>query len=308
MSLQNVKVCVNPRSTGISSSETYEKYTSEMSLKPEALELARCRKLNIQTQHVKAVELINFDESTNRLTTQKVEGQELFHTIWNPTYFLGRLKGHQLTEPNVIRARITEAGSWLRKYHESSASCLPDRPDVGWMEAEFRRKIDDIRKGRLIPEAKLAKIEKKFGAELGKLSQPSYLAANSAFACRIHGDFVIYNILIDNKKNLHVLDFGETCISGNLDDVARFYSSLWAIAETNPARRKFLRDLPMRFLNAYGVPPEITETPYFRCSLVYNFLTHLSGQFYMRHLLSWNSNREMSQITRAGMNWVYRQI
>ncbi|SOB75163.1 Phosphotransferase enzyme family protein [Marinobacter sp. LV10R510-11A] len=308
MSLSNAKVHVNPRSTGISSAQTYEKHTSELSLKPEALELARCRDLDIQTEHVKTVELINFDESTNRLTTRKVDGQELFHTVWNPTYLLGRLKGHQLDDPDVIRARIIEAGSWLRKYHESSASSLPEGPDGNWMEAEFCRKIEDIRKGRLIPEAKLARIEKKFGAELSKLSQPAYLEANNAFACRVHGDFVIYNILIDKQKNLHVLDFGETCISGNLDDVARFYSSLWAIAETNSTRRKLLGDLPARFLNAYGVSPEIVETPYFRCSLVHNFLTHFSGQFYMRDLLSWNSNREMSQITRAGIKWVYKQI
>lgn len=308
MSLQHEKVRINPRSTGVSTAKTYVKHASKLNLRAEAQELARCRDLNIQTKHVKAVELINFDEPTNRLTTQKVDGQELFHTVWNPTYLLGRLKGHQLTDPETIRERITELGCWLRKYHDSSANNLLEGPDGDWMEAEFRGKIEDIRKDSLIPEAKLAKIEKQFGAELNKLSRPEYLAANHAFPCQVHGDFVIYNVLMDQQKNLHVLDFGDTRVSGNLDDVVRFYSALWAIAETNSTRRRLLGDLPQRFLDAYGASPDIVNTPYFRCNLVYNFLTHLSGQFYMRDLLSWNSNREMSQISRAGIKWVYQQI
>lgn len=308
MNRQNVKMCVNPRSTGISSQHTYIKHTTQFSLKPEAQELARCRDLDIQTDHVKTVELINFNELTNNLTTRKVDGQELFQTIWNPTYLLGRLKGHQLPAPDTIRARITELGSWLRKYHESSSSDLSKIPDGDWMEAAFRGKIDDIRKNRLISEANLIKIEKQFGKEFSNLSRPEYLAANRAFACRVHGDFILYNVLIDKQLNLHILDFGDTRVSANLDDVARFYSGLWAIASTNATRRKLFGDLPQRFLDAYGASPEIVETPYFRCSLVYNFLTHLSGQFYMRDLLSWNSNREMSQISRVGIKWVYQQI
>ncbi|SOB75157.1 Phosphotransferase enzyme family protein [Marinobacter sp. LV10R510-11A] len=308
MSQHNAKVCVNPRSTGISSEQTYIKHTLKLSLKPEAQELARCRNLDIQTEHVKAVELISFNESTNRLTTRKVDGQELFHAVWNPTYLLGRLKGHRLPYPDTVRARITELGSWLRKYHESSASSLLTSPDGDWMEAEFRGKIEYIRKNRLISEYNLAKIERQFGTEFRNLSKPEYLAANNSFACRVHGDFIIYNVLIDKQRDLHILDFGDTRVSGNLDDVARFYSGLWAIVATNATRRRLFGDLPQRFLNAYGVSHEIIETPYFRCNLVYNFLTHLSGQLYMRDLLSWNSNREMNQITRVGIKWVYQQI
>ncbi|SHK46174.1 Phosphotransferase enzyme family protein [Marinobacter antarcticus] len=307
-SQETAKIRVNPRSTGIISSTTYEKHTKHSSLKPEAQELARCQKLGIHTEHVFPVRLIDFNEQENRLTTERISGNELFLTLWNPTYFFGRLRGHKLSGVETILDRVTEVGRWLRKYHESSANSLPEGSDGGWMEAAFHRKIEDIRKSRLIPEAKLARIEYKFGTELIKLKQPDFLSSNGAFPCRIHGDFLVYNILIDSQKNLHVLDFGDTRISGNLEDVSRFYSSLWAIAQTNGTRRKLLGDLPQRFLKAYGVSPEIADTPYFRCNLVYNFLTHLEGQNYMRDLLSWNSNREMSQITRAGMKWVYQQI
>ncbi|NWN90431.1 phosphotransferase [Marinobacter adhaerens] len=302
------KFRVNPRSTGIVSSTTYEKHTLQQSLMLEAQELERCQQLGIHTGHIFPVRLIDFNEQENQLTTERVSGNELFLTIWNATYTIGRLRGHTLSGMDIIIDRITELGRWLRKYHNSSADSLPKDSDGSWMEAEFHRKIDDIRKSRLIPQAKLVKIEHKFGSELSKLRQPGYLSANRAFPCRVHGDFLIYNILIDNQHNLHILDFGDTRISGNLEDVSRFYSSIWAIAQTNRTRRKLFGDLPQRFLRAYGVSPEVINTPYFRCNLVYNFLTHLEGQHYMRDFLSWNSNREMTQITQAGMKWVYQQI
>ncbi|WP_144776643.1 phosphotransferase [Marinobacter maritimus] len=308
MSTQNVKVRVNPRSTGTFSTETYKKHSSQISLKPEALELARCRDLDIRTKHVKVVELIDFDETTNCLTTRKLKAQELFLTVWNSTYLLGRLKGHQLSDPDTLRARITEVGSWLKMYHLSSIEETPEDAGGDWLEADFHQKIKDIRHNRLIPESKLVKIEKKFGAEIDSLRKPDYLSVNGAFPCRLHGDFTIYNILMDRQQNLHVLDFGDTRVSGNLEDLARFYSGLWAIAQTNSSRQKLLGDLPERFLKAYGISPEITETSYFRCNLAFNFLTHLAAQNYMKNLLSWNSNREMNQITKAGLEWIYQQI
>jgi len=305
---QEAKVRINPRSTGTVSAGTYEKHTHERSLKPEAMELTRCRNMNIQTAHVKAVELIGFDETENRLTTKKVIGHELFHTIWNPTYLLGRLKGHRLHNQETLLNHIVEVGTWLREYHASSVKLVPDNSDGSWLEAAFHRKIKDIRNEKLISKNKLAKIEKKFGDELGNLRQSDYLTAHGAFPCHIHGDFLLYNILVDPQPKLHILDFGDTRVSSNLEDVSRFYSGLWAIAQTNRSRRKLLEALPGRFLQAYGVSPKIIDSPYFRANLVYNFLTHLEGQFYMRDMLSWNSNREMSQITNAGMKWVYQQL
>ncbi|MFP3978296.1 phosphotransferase [Marinobacter sp. KMM 10035] len=308
MSKIDKQIRVNPRSTGVVSSETYEKHSTEISLKSESEELARCRDKNIQTENVKTVEIISFSESENLLVTRKIVAQELFHTVWNPTYLLGRMKGNRLSNPEIVRARIVEVGTWLRKYHESSLGGVQSGSDGRWLEEAFHEKIRIIRQGRLMPEAKLAQIERVFGAELSKLNKPSYLEDNGAFRCRVHGDFLIYNILIDCNQNLHVLDFGDTRISGNLEDVSRFYSGLWAISKTNRARHKLLGDLPRRFLEAYGVAPKILDNPYFRCNLAYNFLTHLTGQHYMKELLSWNSNREMSQITRAGLKWVYQQI
>jgi Ser/Thr protein kinase RdoA (MazF antagonist) len=305
---QNMVYRVNPRSTGVSTSTTYEKHTKQKSLRYEAEELARCHQLKIQTEHVFTVQLLDFNEQDNRLITEKVLGEELFHTIWNPTSLLGKLKGISFSDQDTVISRVIETGSWLRKYHESSAGSVPDDANGSRLEVQFRKKVDDIRKNQLIPVSKLNQIENKFSSELSKTYRKDYLAKNNAFPCRIHGDFLIYNMMIDRNKNLHVLDFGDTCISGNIEDVARFYSALFAIAKTNSIRNKLLGHLPSSFLQAYGLPVKIVETPYFQCNLAYNYLTHLAGQFFMRDMLSWQSNREMSQITRAGLKWVYKQL
>jgi hypothetical protein len=302
------KLPSNASSTGTLSSYTYTKHTLERSLKPEAMELIRCRHLNVQTTHVKAIELVSFDEAENHMTTTKVIGQALFYTLWNPTNLLGRLQGHRLQNPDTLVSRIAEIGTWLRKYHDSSAGLAPEGADGRWLATEFAQKIREIRASDLMPGPKLKKIEQKYSAELQKLTAPDYLPLNNAFPCQIHGDFVLYNVLVDSQQNMHTLGFSKTRISSNLEDVARFYSTLWAIAQTNRTRRSLFHELPARFLKAYGLPPLIAESPYFRANLVYNFLADLKAQHDRRKELSWNTNREMSQITSAGMKWVYQQI
>ena len=308
MSTSQGEMRSNASSTGTLSSNTYTKHTPESSLKPEAMELIRCRHLNIQTTHVKAIELISFDEAENHLTTKKVIGQELFHTLWNPTYLLGRLRGHHLQNPDTLSHHITEIGTWLRKYHDSTANQTPPNIDGSWMATEFERKMREIRESNLIPEHKLEKIKSKCSAELQKLSSPDYLPANNAFPCQVHGDFVLYNVLVDSQQNMHILDFRKTRVSSNLEDVARFYSSLWAITQTNRTRRSLLGELPARFLKAYGLPPIIADSSYFRVNLVYNFVAQLEAQHRRRNSFSWNTNREMNQIASAGMTGVYQQI
>ncbi|WP_144012708.1 hypothetical protein [Marinobacter sp. BSs20148] len=298
----------NASSSGILSSYTYTKHTLERSLKPEAMELIRCRHLNIQTTHVKAIELVSFNEAENRLTTKKVIGQELFHTLWNPTNLLGRLQGHRLQNPDTLLSRITEIGTWLRKYHDSSAGLTPEGADGSWLATEFAQKIREIRASNLISERNLKKIEQKYSPELQKLITPDYLFFNNAFPCQIHGNFVLYNVLVDSQQNMHTLGFRKTRVSSNLEDVARFYSTLWAIAQTSRTRHNLFHELPARFLKAYGLPPLIAESAYFQANLVYNFLAHLEAQHRRRKAFSWNTNREMSQITRAGMKWIYQQI
>src|SRR5690554_5986501 len=90
---------INPRSTGFINNEVYRKHTSERSLADEAGELQRCMQLGVATENVSPIRLVDFDSATNTLTTERVHGDELFHTLWNATYLLGRLRGHRLNNP-----------------------------------------------------------------------------------------------------------------------------------------------------------------------------------------------------------------
>ena len=299
---------INPRSSGFINNEVYRKHTSERSLADEAGELQRCMQLGVATENVSPIRLVDFDSATNTLTTERVHGDELFHTLWNATYLLGRLRGHRLNDPQTIFSRVGELGQWLALYHRTSASHNADNSKAAWLLHATERKIRDIRQAKLRPERLLNKIETRCLPGLEKLNTQTFLTDNGAFVCRVHGDFIVYNVLIDQNRQLHVVDFGDTRVSGNYEDVARMYSSLYAIADTNRTRRRRLGHLPSVFLNGYGLSMQATETPYFKCNMAYNYLTHLEGQHYMRDLLSWNSNIEMSQITRAGMRWIKRQL
>ncbi len=300
---------VNPRSTGIVSPTTYEKQSQQQSLLPEAEELRRCEELDLRTEHISPVKFLEYNEKENKLVTERVVGNELFHTIWNPTYLLGRLKGHRLRDKAILLSRILELGTWLRQYHESSKrKPNEDKLDLTWLEFAFHQKVNDLREDKLISERKLSRIESVFGSEIVKMKNQVRMEETGIFSCLLHGDFTIYNILVDSENNFRILDFGDTRVSTNLEDVARFYSSLWAISKTNKTRKRLLNGIPERFLASYGLSPRIVETPYFRCNLAFNYMTHLSGQNYMKHLLSWNSNLEMSQISRAGMRWIYQQL
>lgn len=300
----------NPRSTGFIDDHIYRKHTDQQSLAPEAAELKRCQSEELSTAHVQALTFVDFDEAANTLTTKRVMADQLFHTLWNSTYIIGRLRGNRLQNPEVIEDRIEELGAWLAKYHASSrqpeGACL----QACWLEQALINKIQVIRDETSLSNQLLERIESHFRPILTKLNEPNFLTSQNAFVCRVHGDFVIYNVMIDQNRDLHVADFGDTRMSGNLEDVARMYSSLWAIANTSQYRKRVLGSLPDRFLRGYGLNPNITATPYFKANLAYNFLTHYEGQNYMRTLglLSWTSDLEMSQISRTGMRWIKQQI
>src|SRR5690554_7966526 len=104
---------IDLRSSGFINNEVYRKHTSERSLADEAGELQRCMQLGIATENVSPIRLVDFDADTNTLTTERVHGDELFHTLWNATYLLGWLRGHRLEQPETVFSRIGELGKWL---------------------------------------------------------------------------------------------------------------------------------------------------------------------------------------------------
>src|SRR5690554_5880468 len=223
----------NPRSTGFIDDYFYRKQTDQQSLAPEAAELKRCQVEGLITGHVRALTFVDFEESTNTLTTKRVVADQLFHTIWNSTYLIGRMRGHRLQSPELLADRIEELGGWLAKYHASSQQPESTWRQAHWLEQALINKIQVIRDETSLSSRLLNRIESHYRPIVAMLNEPGFLASQNAFVCRVHGDFVIYNVMIDRSSNLHVADFGDTRLSGNLEDVARMYSSLWAIVNTS---------------------------------------------------------------------------
>jgi len=302
---------VNPRSTGEITSEVYRKHSKELTLENEADELSRCADLKIRTDHVLTTELVDYDKERNILTTKRIHGDELFLTLWNPTSLLGKMRGKKLSDSAQLCSRLVELGAWLARYHHTSSHqvCNADGA-VAWLQSSLCSKVKQISDNNLLPVSKLKKIEQYCFNEINNLKDSSYLVNNKIEFCRIHGDFIVYNMLIDKQHNCHIIDFGDTRVAANIDDVARFYSNLWAISNTNRHRKSLFLSAANGFLASYGLPENIVETPYFKAMMAYNFLIHLCGEHRMRRLklISFTSGLELRQITKAGLKWIDNEI
>lgn len=296
---RNVTLHRNPRSQGERDQHYYRKTTDNLDLSAEASELRRCRDLGLETEHVKPVKFVDFDPDTNTLTTELIQGQQLFHTLWNPTYWLGRLRGIKEPDWSEMADRLEELGRWLRLYHDSTAEDLGNRPlHLEWLEADFREKIKGVREERSLPDSLVNSIESHY------VNQLTEVATDHVVFCQVHGDLIVYNLMVDNNNNLHVLDFGDTRVGAPIEDVARLYSSIWAMAQTNRARKKQLMPLLERLLSGYGLDRKVLSSPLFKINLAYNFLNHQYSLKSMRSMVSLNSWLELRQISRAGVRWI----
>jgi len=152
----------NPRSTTVKHVERFTKTSHELNLAKEAEELDRCRELNIMTQHVRALELLDFQEKTNQLTTKTItQGQILFNRLWNETSILARLKRKAINR-KIVLGIVEEIGCWLRLYHGSS-----DYPGYGLQAAVefseiFRKKLNYIRTHQILEKKIISRIETFF--------------------------------------------------------------------------------------------------------------------------------------------------
>jgi len=299
---------VNPRSVGLVSDETYTKTTTELSLKAEADELVRCAEQSIHTEHVFPVRAVAYNEAENSLTTKLIHGQDLFNSIWNPTSFLGRIKGGGIRNQDVLLSRLQELGEWLAKYHNSESH--PDKSEhaAKWLTDSFINKLSFARDNGLISKKIVDLVERKFVAEILNIKKEGYRQENRVRICRVHGDFIVYNMLVDDNDDLHVLDFGDTRISSSIEDVARFYQNIWAISHTSKHRKRLFQEVRDGFLVNNGLPLDIVEAPFFKAVMAYNAVIHLVGGHAMRDLLSLPSRMELAQITNVGLKWMRNEV
>jgi len=299
---------INPRSSGVVTAETYSKTSKEISLAVEASELQRCAALDLGPAYIHTAELVSFDKETNTLATKKIAGRDLFLTMWNPTSLVGKLRGKRLDNAEVLLSRVAGTGKWLSQYHQTTTQNEGGAEASKWLTESFLSKTKGIRDNNLMNPEKLARIEKRFLGEIANLADSDYRLQNNLSLCQIHGDFIVYNMLVDANDEIHIIDFGDSRIAANVDDVARFYSNMWAIAQTNGMRKKAFGQTLVNFLSAYGLEESAVETPYFEAMMAYNFLIHLYGQFIMRDLLSFYSNYELGLVTQAGLKWIDNRI
>lgn len=301
---KNKTATINPRSSGLFDKDTYTKTTTEKSLIVEADELMRCDSLSLNTDHVLSIKLVSFDETTNSLTTRFVSGEDLFLSAWNPTSFLGRMRNKE----TMALSRISELGAWLAKYHASELYSDKAESTADWLTTSFIKKLKYVRDYNLLSKETVNKIEQQFVLEIQKIKSDEYCKMNGVQFSRVHGDFVIYNMLLDKSNNVHILDFADTRIASSIEDIARFYQNILAISDTSSYRSQLFTKVLNDFLQAYGLPPETVESQYFKAIMCYNAIIHLTGGHYMRNMISFSSKMALNKITKAGLQWVQKEL
>lgn len=300
----NKSKATNPRSTGLFDEQTYTKTTDEKPLTAEANELERCSSLSLSTEHVLPVKLASFDEATNSLTTHFIQGEDLFLALWNPTSFLGRI----IKTDTTALQHINELGQWLAKYHASEPHTDKADSSADWLINSFGKKLKYVRDHDLLSKDVVYEIEKQFVPEIEKTKNISYCNENAIQFSRIHGDFIIYNMLKDKHNNIHILDFADTRIGTTIEDIARFYQNILSISGTSGHREPIFTKVSNDFLKSYGLPPETVESQYFKAIMCYNAIIHVTGGHYMRNMVSYSSKRALEKITKAGLHWLYREL
>jgi len=300
----------NPRSTSKIKAEIFLKTSTELSLANEANELKRCHESAIATPHVSPIELIKYNAERNQLTTKLVpNGISLYNCLWNGTSFLRFFKREKLNS-GLMFERMEEIGHWLKLYHKSTENISLCRDALANLKGLYHEKIEAIRKFGILKEEFLKGIQEYFVIEIERATDPSYQQDNYIRFCRIQGDFAVGNMLVDPDWHIYVLDFADSRIGVNLEDVARFYEQLWAISQTNGLRGRLFSRALETFLQGYGAPPGIERTPFFKALIGYNGLisciTEHTTAPYIRYQIM--TRLELKRLKNVTLRWLSKEI
>jgi len=159
---QSTVTKINPRSMTRIIDNNFVKTSLELNLKGEAEELERCIQLQIVTPNVKATEFISFNQDTNELQTRYIsDGFSLYNYMWNNTSVLGLLRGKSL-DPEQLYSRISEIGSWLNKYHNSTEHSNHVGNAVDRLIDLFQKKISAIGKNSILKPSFLSQAKETY--------------------------------------------------------------------------------------------------------------------------------------------------
>jgi hypothetical protein len=300
----------NPRSTTEGRAQLFTKSSRELSLEGEAEELARCRERSIRTAHVSTPELLGYDPATNTLTTALVpESQSLYNAFWNGTSLLRRLLGRGVEE-QLVCSRVREIGAWLRLYHdESSGGC--DGTAAGRQLGEsLEAKVATVRRYGLIEEDLLSRVQAFCLGEFSRVADLPYLAANGAVLCRVQGDFIASNLVVDAEFRVFVTDFADTHVGVSIEDLGRFCEQLLALSRCGAYRRGLFEEARREFLEGYGAIPDLCRTPLYKAVVFLNVLISLITEYTTRRYISRQllTRYELKRLAKATFTWMVEEL
>lgn len=238
----------------------------------EARELLRVREHMRPVIGVRAVELREYLEDERMLVTEQVAGGEsLFNYLWNGSRRWGRRGAGSLSAQEVGAL----LGRWLRAYHDSMPTT------TGRVQCHLASVAKGAldRLGRLEREAcgfLGAEVVRSLRVYLGRMvdGPPDWEPWHVA---RVHGDFVLNNMLIGRDQDVRILDFADSREGLPLEDVARLWHQLWTMSQTSRCRARLLVPCMDALMDEYGAPPDLASSPLFthlRCwNAICNLLT-----------------------------------
>lgn len=301
---------INPRSTTIITDGQFIKTSSELSLQTEAEELKRLKEFNAGTPHIHVPEFLRFDPETNQLATRLISSSQSFYNmIWNNSSIKGIIRGKKL-EKQKLFLRLEELGQWLKAYHDSTKTHKSSDKPSEQLISLFNNKIEIVRKQKNFSDDYLNKIKAYYLPAFEKLSDSQYLENHNICICRVHGDFNVSNMLVDDDLNIHILDFADTRIGFCIEDIGRFYELLWTMEKASILHRKTLSMARNIFLKSYGFSEKMVATPVFSAIFALNTLISCITEYTTKEFIrrQYITQLEYKLLTKISINKVVKEV
>jgi aminoglycoside phosphotransferase (APT) family kinase protein len=269
--------------------------TSEANLAAEAKALQVGSQIS-NASWVSAVKLVHFDAERNVLVTEHVTGTSLFNVLWNETSFFRSFERSQIRTTELAVATT----AWIVEYHRLTSVAGSQQQCRDRLRRSFEAKIDAI--VETFPEAldrHVASIRSRFTTAL---SVPNW---NALPIAQIHADYHPANMIRSVQGQIVVLDFADSRLGFALEDITRFWTSIWEISECGQRRHRTLVPLLGMLLDAAGLDRSITSSDPFLALRMWNAVTKINQAVAMRQHASWSTRRIVGRLLKAHQRWLF---
>lgn len=146
-------------------------------------------------------------------------------------------------------------------------------------------------------------------AEIGRIRHLVSIAASdpawdSLPICRVHDDFTHSNILVRPDGSVSILDFADARVGFALEDVVRFWCSIWEIAQCHGRRSDALTPCLSVILRANGLTEAICDSPPFAMLRVWNAVNTISAAIVGTQRFSWSTRRSIAHLVTVQRSWL----